>query len=87
MKNEKDMMIAVVPLDSDAARESMKRLQIAMWVHDGAKCIVCKHKMTSVDDYLERNPRFMGWRKNGGMKIACDKCYTPPPAPSSSGAS
>jgi hypothetical protein len=35
----------------------MTRVQVAMWVDDGAECMICHHRYESVDDFLVRNPR------------------------------
>ena len=69
--------IAVVPLDTAEAREAMKRVQIAMWVDGVLACCECKHVFESVDDFIERNPRYRGRAKDDRMIVSCDKCWKP----------
>jgi hypothetical protein len=53
-------MISKAPEEPRAKKEwadQMLRVQVAMWVDDGAKCAVCQQIYASVDDFLARNPR------------------------------
>ena len=77
------VLISLAPNDPKEKREwanSMKRIQIAMWVDDGASCSQCKYKYESVDDFLARNPRCgNGFGKYGKIYLrdwfVCYACW------------
>lgn len=52
--------------------ESMKRLQVSMWVDGGATCVHCGHTYISVDDFLRCNPK-RGFGK--GFEFVCSGCW------------
>lgn len=59
MANERYLMISEAPTDPEEKKEwsyRMLRIQVAMWVDDGAKCAVCKIPYKNVDDWIERDP-------------------------------
>ena len=52
--------ISKAPKDEEKKKKwayHMMRIQVAMWVDGKSKCEECGHIYTSVDDFLERNPR------------------------------
>ncbi len=49
----------------------MMRIQIAMWIEEGAICAHCKHQYESVDDFLAREPKG-GY---GGDRYVCSECW------------
>lgn len=50
----------------------MARIQIAMFVDDGATCEYCGYKYKNVDDFIRCNPRG-GLRKK--MTFVCSSCW------------
>ena len=44
-------------MEDNSWRESAKRIQIAMWLDDGAKCSVCDKGYSDVDNFLSRKVR------------------------------
>jgi len=54
------------------------RLQISLWLP--ARCAWCKKEYTSVDDFMERNPRAWGggddgWTADPDKGFIDDECY------------
>lgn len=70
------IMITKAPDDPEQKKEwvaGLVRLQIAMWVDDGAACIVCKEQFKSVDDFIARDVRATG--KDWPDMFCDDACW------------
>jgi Zn finger protein HypA/HybF involved in hydrogenase expression len=68
------ILISQAPSDPKEKKkwvESMFRIQVAMWVDEGAKCAHCGHQYQSVDDFLARNPK-QGY---GEDHFVCNHCW------------
>jgi hypothetical protein len=73
-------IIAVMkaPTDPEQKKEwayHIMRLQIAMWVDDGAECAFCHVKYANTDDFLNRNPK-RGAGKDHCVDTACWDAYS-----------
>lgn len=49
------------------------RLQISMWLGPKCKCLYCKHKYESVEDFVEKDP--MNGHNTKTVSFVCKKCY------------
>ncbi len=54
--------------------KQMARIQYAMWIDGKSKCEQCGHVYTSVDDFIERNPK-RGYGKDFFVDNKCWKVY------------
>lgn len=59
------------PKEKEEWAYHMMRIQIAMWVDEGATCAHCKHRYESVDDFLARNPK----EGYGDDQCVCSECW------------
>jgi len=69
------IMISQAPTDpkeKEAWNYRMMRIQIAMWVDEGATCAYCGHTYTSVDDFIRCNPN---QGSGPGMTFVCSGCW------------
>jgi hypothetical protein len=73
-----EILISKAPDDSEERKKwayQLMRIQVAMWVDGISKCNQCGHIYTTVDDFLERNPRSGGFDKNDKLIFVDDKCF------------
>lgn len=62
-------------MEREAARQ-LARVQVAMWIGDNwCRCVICAHAYESVDDFLERDPVFIGKDDRGLMVLADSACW------------
>ena len=74
MKEHK-VMISKAPDNPTEKKDwtnQMMRIQLAMYVDDGATCAQCGHTYNSVDDFMRCNPK-RGYGE--GMIFVCNGCW------------
>lgn len=55
--------------------ETMKRMQISMWVDGISCCAECGIVYQSVDDFIRRNPKHGGMDKKKNIIFVDDVCW------------
>lgn len=60
------------PAEAEQWADEMVRVQVAMWVDEGAVCARCQQPYASVDDFLARQPRYAG----DGPVFVDDACWS-----------
>lgn len=74
-----EVFISKAPEDLEEHKKwvhQMVRIQVAMWIDGKSKCEYCGYIYTSVDDFLERNPRCANEDGDKGIsKFVDDRCF------------
>ena len=76
--NLSDVLISEAPTGLEEKERwayHMMRIQIAIWVDQGATCLECGHQYTSVDDFLERNPKQGCSSEPSEPNFVCSTCW------------
>ena len=69
-----DTYISAAPKDPEEKKvwvNCMFRIQVAVWVDEGAACVHCGHQYTSVDDLIDHHPM----KGYGDDFFVCGECW------------
>lgn len=75
---ELGLFISTAPSDPEEKKKwahQMLRIQVAMWVDEGATCLECKKPYANVDDFLARNPKRGKTKEFSFVDTACWDAY------------
>lgn len=78
MNKKRNFFVSVAPplgtKEHDEWSHKMMRIQMAMYVDDGATCEHCGYTYKSTDDFIRCNPR-QGLQVKKGMSFVCSTCW------------